>query len=61
MSGGERVALTTFSSFSLQTYPRVVLAQDGEWLRAGLNVAGSVELCLLAVWLGYLAGAVVNP
>ena len=52
------VALTTFSSFILQT---LVLAQDGEWLRAGLNVAGSVELCLLAVWLGYLAGAVVNP
>ena len=52
------VALTTFSSFSLQT---LVLAQNGEWLRAGLNVAGSVELCLLAVWLGYLAGAVVNP
>lgn len=40
--------------------PRCVLAQDGEWLRAGLNVAGSVVLCLLAVWLGYLAGAVVN-
>ena len=45
---------TTFSSFSLQT---LTLAQAGEWSRAGLNVALSLLLCLLAVWLGYaLAG-----
>jgi CrcB protein len=42
---------TTFSSFSLQT---MNLAQDGEWLYAGLNVILSVALCLVAVWLGYL-------
>ena len=48
---------TTFSSFSLQT---LTLAQDGEWLRAGSNVVGSVVLCLLAVWLGFAAGAAVN-
>lgn len=48
---------TTFSSFSLQT---LSLAQDGEYLRAGLNVVGSVALCLLAVWVGYIAGAALN-
>jgi len=44
---------TTFSSFSLQT---LYLAQEGDWLRAGLNVLASVALCLVAVWLGYAAG-----
>lgn len=41
---------TTFSSFSLQT---MNLANDGEWLYAGLNVILSVFVCLVAVWLGY--------
>lgn len=44
---------TTFSSFSLQTLD---LAQQGQWLRAGLNILGSVALCLIAVWLGHLIG-----
>jgi fluoride exporter len=48
---------TTFSSFSLQT---LALARDGDWLRAGLNVIGSVTLCLLAVWLGHLAALALN-
>lgn len=48
---------TTFSSFSLQT---LSLAQDGEWTRAAANVVLSVVVCLLAVWLGSLLGAVVN-
>ncbi len=48
---------TTFSSFSLQT---LSLAQDGEYLRAGVNIVGSVVLCLLAVWIGYVAGAALN-
>ncbi|KIM00634.1 CrcB-like protein [Paramagnetospirillum magnetotacticum MS-1] len=48
---------TTFSSFSLQT---LALAQDGDWLAAGLNVLGSVALCLVAVWLGHAAAAVIN-
>ena len=48
---------TTFSSFSLQT---LTLAQDGEFVRAGLNIVGSVVLCLLAVWLGYVAAAALN-
>ncbi|MEK7780553.1 MAG: fluoride efflux transporter CrcB [Verrucomicrobiota bacterium] len=44
---------TTFSSFSLQT---LSLVQQGQWLRAGLNILGSVALCLIAVWLGHLIG-----
>jgi CrcB protein len=48
---------TTFSSFSLQT---LTLAQDGQVLRAGLNVGASVVLCLLSVWLGYVAAAALN-
>jgi CrcB protein len=48
---------TTFSSFSYQT---LTLAQDGEFVRAGANVAGSVLLCLLAVWLGWAAGHGLN-
>jgi CrcB protein len=49
---------TTFSSFSLQT---LNLANDGEWLYAGLNVAGSVVLCLVAVWIGATAANVIAP
>jgi CrcB protein len=45
---------TTFSSFSLQT---LTLAQEGEWLRAGLYVVGSVVLCLFAVWIGHTLGS----
>ncbi len=48
---------TTFSSFSLQT---LSLAQDGQWLYAVSNIVGSVLLCLLGVWLGYLAGQLLN-
>jgi fluoride exporter len=48
---------TTFSSFSLNT---LNLARDGEWLRAGGNIVGSVASCLLAVWLGHVAGAALN-
>lgn len=48
---------TTFSSFSLQT---LNLVHDEEWLYAGGNVVLSVVLCMLAVWLGYVAGASLN-
>lgn len=48
---------TTFSSFSLQT---LTLAQDGEWLWAGLNIALSVVLCLLGVWLGHAGAMLLN-
>jgi fluoride exporter len=48
---------TTFSSFSLQT---LSLLQDRQWLQAGANAVLSVVLCLAAVWLGYLLGALFN-
>jgi fluoride exporter len=44
---------TTFSAFSLQT---LELFQKGDVLLALANVALSVFVCLLAVWLGYVAG-----
>ena len=48
---------TTFSSFSLQT---LNLAQNGEWVRAGLNIVASVVLCLVAVWLGHTLALAFN-
>ena len=48
---------TTFSSFSLQT---LNLARDGQWGYALLNIALSVTLCLIGVWLGFLAGETLN-
>lgn len=48
---------TTFSSFSLET---LNLANDGETLLAGANVAASVVICLLAVWAGHALAAALN-
>ena len=48
---------TTFSSFSWQT---LRLMQDREWLSAGGNVILSVVLCMVAVWLGYALGSMLN-
>jgi CrcB protein len=48
---------TTFSSFSLQT---LNLMRGGEMGAAAINVAGSVVLCLVSVWAGYVVGALVN-
>ena len=48
---------TTFSSFSWQT---LRLLQDREWLYAGGNVILSVTLCMIAVWLGWLLGSILN-
>lgn len=48
---------TTFSSFSLQT---LSLMRSGEFGAAGVNVALSLALCLLTVWLGFAAGMLVN-
>jgi CrcB protein len=42
---------TTFSSFSLQTFD---LMRNGAIVRAGLNVAVSVVLCIGAVALGHM-------
>jgi len=44
---------TTFSAFSLQT---LELLQTGDVVPATLYVAGSVILCMLAVWLGWTVG-----
>lgn len=49
---------TTFSSFSWQT---LELVRQGHRLQAGVNVLASVALCLVAVWLGHLAAAGLNP
>lgn len=48
---------TTFSSFSLQTLD---LMRAGAVGPAALNTGLSVGLCLAAVWLGWLAGALLN-
>jgi CrcB protein len=48
---------TTFSSFSWQT---LNLLRDREWLYAGGNILLSVILCMVAVWLGWLLGSVLN-
>lgn len=46
-------AFTTFSTFSMETF---ALFEDGERLKALINVLLSVSLCLIAVWLGVAAG-----
>ncbi len=46
-------AFTTFSTFSIET---LNLVENGELMKAGLNVLLSVSFCLLAAWLGILAG-----
>ena len=48
---------TTISSFSWQT---LNLLRDREWLYAGGNILLSVVLCMVAVWLGWLLGSVLN-
>lgn len=48
---------TTFSTFSLQT---LSLLRDGDFTRAGLNIAVSVMACLLSVWLGAVAAGLIN-
>jgi fluoride exporter len=47
---------TTFSSFSWNT---LQLMHDRQWLYAGGNILLSVMLCLIAVWLGYMLGAML--
>ncbi|MGQ8363717.1 fluoride efflux transporter CrcB [Glaciecola sp. 1036] len=41
-------ALTTFSTFSLET---LVMLQDGDLLKAGLNILLNLCLCICCVWL----------
>lgn len=44
-------AFTTFSTFSLESWN---LIEEGQLLKAGLNMIASVLLCLCAAWLGIL-------
>ncbi len=44
---------TTFSTFSLET---LNLIQEGEHMRALMNVLISVVVCVSAAWLGVIAG-----
>ncbi len=46
-------SFTTFSTFSLET---LYLIEQGNLLKAALNILISVCACLFAVWLGLLAG-----
>ena len=46
-------SFTTFSTFSMET---LALLEDGEIVKALLNIFLSVILCLLAVWGGVVLG-----
>ncbi|MFN4297029.1 MAG: fluoride efflux transporter CrcB [Brevundimonas sp.] len=48
---------TTFSIFSLET---VFFIEDGAYHLAAFNVCASVVLWMVAVWLGWRAGARLN-
>ena len=45
-------AFTTFSTFSMDT---LMLAHQGEHVKAGVNVLAGVGLCLAGCWLGMAA------
>ena len=49
---------TTYSAFSIET---LTLLQEGQMVKAGLNIVLSVLVCLLAVWLGYLLARTLHP
>lgn len=44
---------TTFSAFSIET---LLLFENGSWVKALLNIGGSIILCLLATWIGVISG-----
>lgn len=46
-------AFTTFSTFSIET---LNLIENGEMLKAALNMVLSVVLCVGAAWLGMIVG-----
>jgi CrcB protein len=48
---------TTFSSFSLET---LNLMRNGEWVAVGSYMFGSVAFCMVGVWLGHVAGLLLN-
>lgn len=49
---------TTFSAFSRET---LHLLHEGRPVLAGLNIIGSVGLCLVAAWVGHRLGGVLVP
>ncbi len=49
-------SLTTFSTFSLDTF---YLIEQGQLAKASLNIAISVVVCLFAVWIGLSSGKVL--
>ncbi|MDQ8038964.1 MAG: fluoride efflux transporter CrcB [Rickettsiella sp.] len=44
---------TTFSSFSIET---INLFENGDWLRAIINIFLSLGLCFAATWIGVVIG-----
>lgn len=44
---------TTFSSFSIETFN---LIEQGVWLKAVINMAASLFLCVGATWVGVILG-----
>jgi CrcB protein len=46
-------AFTTFSTFSLET---INLIEQGDLMKAGLNIVISVVACVTACWVGILIG-----
>ena len=44
---------TTFSSFSIET---LNLIEQGAWLKAVVNMTGSLLLCVCATWVGVILG-----
>ena len=45
-------AFTTFSTFSIES---LTLVENGEPLKAGVNILASVSLCILGGWIGIVA------
>ena len=49
-------SLTTFSTFSLES---LYLIEQGQFIKASLNILISVFTCIFAVWIGLLVGKVL--
>ncbi len=47
---------TTFSAFSAEL---LAMVRDGNYGQAGLYIAASIAVCLLAVWLGFTLGKLI--